>query len=124
MKKYTKTHEWVEILGEEGVVGITQHAASELGDITYVELPAVGLDMIVGDNIGIIESVKAASDIYAPASGTVIAVNKNLNADPGLINRSTEEEGWLFKISNIDVVELDELLTKEQYDKLLKSAKK
>jgi glycine cleavage system H protein len=124
MKKYTKTHEWLEVNGEHGTVGITEHAASELGDITYVEPPSVGRDMILGDNIGVVESVKAASDIFAPTSGTVSSVNKRLDDDPGLVNRSPENEGWIFKLSNIDFVEINDLLTKEQYDKLFKKEQK
>ena len=80
--------------------------------------------MIVGDKVGVIESVKAASDIYAPASGTVIAVNKKLEDDPGLINRSPEDEGWIFKINNIDLEEIDKLMSKQEYDKLLASKDK
>ncbi|HOK05479.1 MAG TPA: glycine cleavage system protein GcvH [Victivallales bacterium] len=124
MKKYTKTHEWIEVNGDEAKVGITSHAAEELGDITFVEPPPKTTDMIVGDKVGVIESVKAASDIYAPASGTVIAVNKKLEDDPGLINRSPEDEGWIFKINNIDLEEIDKLMSKQEYDKLLASKDK
>ncbi len=121
MKKYTKTHEWIEVNGEEATVGITAHAAAELGDITYVEPSPKGTDMIMGDKVGMIESVKAASDIYAPTSGTVISTNKRLDDDPGLVNRSPEDEGWIFKITNIDFEEYESLMSKEKYDKMLKS---
>ncbi len=121
MKKYTKTHEWIEVNGDEATVGITEHAAAELGDITFVEAPPKSTDMIMGDKVGMIESVKAASDIYAPTSGTVSATNKRLEDDPGLVNRSPEDEGWIFKITNIDFEEHEKLMTKEKYDKMLKS---
>lgn len=124
MKKYTQTHEWIEVEGDEATIGVTAHAAEELGDITFVEPPQKLTDMIIGDKVGVIESVKAASDIYAPASGTVIAVNKKLDDDPGLVNRSPENEGWIFKINNIDFEEIDKLMSAEEYQKFLKSKSK
>ncbi|MFA6292539.1 MAG: glycine cleavage system protein GcvH [Victivallales bacterium] len=125
MKKYTKEHEWVEMKGVEAIVGITAHAAKELGDITFVEMPPKGTDLIVGDVLGTIESIKAASDIYAPISGTVSSINRELDDDPGIVNSSPEEKGWICKLDNIDLVELEDLMTQEQYEKYLKeSAKK
>ncbi len=124
MKKYTKEHEWVEIKGSEAFIGITAYAAKELGDITFVEIRPEGTDVIVGDVIGTIESVKAASDVYSPISGTICATNTDLEEEPGIINNSPEEKGWVCKLNNIDLVELEELMTKEQYDKYLKESTK
>ena len=120
-KYYSKTHEWVVVDGEEATVGISAYAAKELGDITYVELPKVSSDVIVGDSIGVVESVKAASDVYSPLSGTVTAVNKNLEDDPGLISGSAEEKGWIYKLENIDSDELADLLEEKDYAKYLKT---
>ncbi|HBC88340.1 MAG TPA: glycine cleavage system protein GcvH [Lentisphaeria bacterium] len=122
MKKYTKEHEWVEIKGREAVIGITAYAAKELGDITFVEVHPEGTDVIVGDVIGTIESVKAASDVYSPISGTISATNTELEEEPAIVNNSPEEKGWVCKLDNIDLVELEELMTKEQYDKFLKES--
>ncbi|OGV38564.1 MAG: glycine cleavage system protein H [Lentisphaerae bacterium GWF2_45_14] len=122
MKYYSADHECIWLDGEVAYVGISKHAAEELGDITYVELPEIGHDLILGDTLGVVESVKAASDVYAPASGTVIAVNERLVDDPGLINVSPEDEGWICKLDNIDHDELDELMNEEAYAKYLKEA--
>ena len=124
MKKYTKEHEWVEIKGVEAVIGITAHAAKELGDITFVEMSPPGTDLIVGDVLGTIESVKAASDIYAPISGTVSSVNKELEEEPAIVNISPEGKGWICKLDNIDLVELEDLMSQEQYEKYLKESSK
>ena len=124
MKKYTKEHEWVEIKGTEAVVGITAHAAKELGDITFVEMPPEGTDLIVGDVLGTIESVKAASDIYAPISGTVCSINSDLEEEPAIVNNSPEGKGWICKLDNIDLVELEDLMSQEQYEKYLKESSK
>lgn len=124
MKKYTKEHEWVEIKGTEAVIGITAHAAKELGDITFVEMPPEGTDLIVGDVLGTIESVKAASDIYAPISGTVSSINNELEEEPAIVNSSPEGKGWVCKLENIDLVELEDLMSQEQYEKYLKESSK
>ena len=120
-KYYSKTHEWAIIEGDEATVGISAYAAKELGDITYVELPKVSSDVIVGDSVGVVESVKAASDVYSPLSGTVNAINKNLEDDPGLVSNSPEEKGWIYKLENIDLDELEDLMSEEDYAKYLKS---
>jgi glycine cleavage system H protein len=126
MKHYTKEHEWVRIEDDHAhaVVGITEHAAKQLGDLTYVELPEMGLDRVAGDIIATVESVKAASDVYAPMSGTVIAVNKALDEDPGIINQSPEERGWICRLDNIDVDEIEELMDEKAYRKYLKDTEK
>jgi glycine cleavage system H protein len=105
---------------DEATIGISEYAAEELGDITYVELP-VEDDVIVGDTLGVIESVKAASDVYSPIGGTIIEVNSDLEDNPGLINESAEKAGWICKLNNIDVLELDDLMTPDAYAKYLKS---
>ncbi len=123
MKKYTQDHEWVEIEGDIATVGITEHAAKELGDLTFIELPDKGLDVIVGDKLATVESVKAASDVYAPISGTVKVSNRELDDAPGLMNSSAEQEGWICKIENFDVVEIEDLMTANQYAEFLAKAK-
>ena len=121
MKYYTEAHEWVTVEDNEATIGISEYAAEELGDITYAELPIEDDDVIVGDTLGVIESVKAASDVYSPIGGTVIEVNSDLEDNPGLINESAEKAGWICKLSNIDIVELDDLMTPDAYAKYLKS---
>ena len=120
-KYYSRTHEWVKIEGDEAIIGVSAYAAKELGDITYVELPKMSSDVIVGDSVGVVESVKAASDVYSPLSGTVNAVNKNLEDDPGLVSNSPEEKGWMYRLENIDLDELEELMNEEDYAKYLKT---
>jgi glycine cleavage system H protein len=118
MKKFTKTHEWVD---ENGYVGITSHAQEELGDIVYVDLPEVGKEVKKGDVLLSIESVKAASDVYAPISGKIVEVNSELDARPELVNEDAEGEGWLVKIEISNPSELDELMTEEEYKEFLSS---
>jgi len=116
-KRYTEEHEAVTFDDETGlgVVSITDHAQESLGDVVFVELPAVGSKVLKGSQIGAVESVKAASDIYAPVSGTVTEVNEVLNSEPGLLNRSPEDKGWLCKIKLSDPEEMVNLLTLEKY---------
>ncbi|MGE4564458.1 MAG: glycine cleavage system protein GcvH [Victivallaceae bacterium] len=121
MRYYSEDHEWVEIVGEEAVIGISEYAANELGDITYVELPEEDDDFIIGDKLGEVESVKASSDIYSPISGTVILVNDALIDEPGLINESPEDKGWLCRLGNIDSSEINDMMNEEAYFKYLKS---
>jgi glycine cleavage system H protein len=96
---YRDSHEWVRMEGKEAVIGITQYAQDQLGDVTYVELPAVGAQLAAGKEFGSIESVKAASDLYAPVSGSVIAVNEALASAPETVNQSPYEEGWMVRVS-------------------------
>ena len=114
-KYYSKTHEWVMTDGEEAIVGISEYAVADLGDITFVELPKEGTDLICGDSVGTIESVTASSDVFSPVSGTVTAVNHVLDDDPGFIVENAEGKGWLFKLDNIDEAELDDLMSEEDY---------
>ncbi|EGD58563.1 glycine cleavage system protein H [Novosphingobium nitrogenifigens DSM 19370] len=112
---FTRDHEWIEVDGPKARVGITDYAQSQLGDITYVDLPAVGATMARGDSVAVIDSVKAASDVYAPAGGTVTAVNAALEEAPELVNASAEADGWLWELDLADPVELDELLDAAAY---------
>lgn len=121
MKRYTKDHEWVEIDGHEAVVGISEHAAEELGDITYVELPAEQSEIAAGDSLGVIESVKAASDVYSPVGGTVVAVNSRLEESPELVNASAEDEGWICRIARFAESDLDKLMDADAYAKFIKA---
>lgn len=122
MKYYSKTHEYALVNGETARIGISAHAAKELGDITYVELPEVDHDLIVGDPLGVVESVKAASDVFSPVSGTVVNVNSALDDYPAIINESPEEDGWICELENIDLIELEDLMSEEDYLKLIDNA--
>lgn len=113
--RYTQDHEYVRVEGKTGTVGISNYAQEQLGDIVFVELPAVGASFAKGDEAAVVESVKAASEIYAPVSGKVIEVNERLNDEPGLINGDAAGEGWLFRIEIADAGELDGLLDEAAY---------
>jgi glycine cleavage system H protein len=116
--KYTKDHEYIRVEGGTGTVGITPYAQAQLGDIVFVELPAVGKSLKQGDEAAVVESVKAASEIYAPVSGTVTEVNDALSGDPGMINSAADGAGWIFKISIADPADLDGLMDADAYAKL------
>jgi len=118
---FTKEHEWVKVKEGIGAVGISEHAAHELGDITFVELPAMGKVVRQFEVLGAIESVKAASDIYSPVSGKVVKVNEALNDAPEIVNESAENAGWLAWIEIGDEADLTRLMTREQYDEYLKT---
>lgn len=107
--KYTETHEWIVVKDGVGTVGVTDYAQKELGDIVYVELPKVGKQVRKGDPAAVLESTKAAADVYAPVSGTITEVNGALNEKPEAVNQSAEDEGWLFKLSLSAAEELDDL---------------
>jgi glycine cleavage system H protein len=119
---YSKEHEWVKMDGDVATVGITEYAQNSLGDIVYVELPRVGAELQQFGNIGVIESVKAVSDIYTPVGGEVVEVNGDLEADPALVNREPFGTGWLFKVKLADVTQQQNLLSPEKYDELVGSA--
>ena len=116
---YTKDHEWIRLDGEVATVGITEHAQSQLGDIVYVELPEIGRKVEKGGEAAVVESVKAASDVYAPASGEVIAVNDSLGSVPAAINEEAEGKGWFFRLKLSAPGELDGLMSAEQYKEFL-----
>ena len=117
-RKYAKSHEWAKMDGAVVVVGISDHAQQELGDITFVELPAVGDTVAAGGECGVIESVKAASDLYAPVAGEVVEVNTALEDAPELINQEPFGAGWIVKLKPTDAAELDALMSAEEYDAL------
>lgn len=118
--KYSKEHEWVLFKGDEALIGITDYAQEELGDITFVEVPAVGTKVKQMDVFSTVESVKAASDIFAPLSGEVIEVNKTLEDKPEVINESPYEKGWICRIRISDTDESKSLLSAEEYEVYLK----
>lgn len=119
--KYTQSHEWIQLEGDFGVVGITKYAQQELGEIVHVELPQIGQEIEVGDEIAVLESTKAAADIYSPVSGEVIAVNQKIKDDLDLINQFPESKGWLFKIKLMDHKELELLYDHKEYLELVSS---
>lgn len=114
--KYAKTHEWIGAQDGAYVIGITAHAAELLGDVTYVELPAVGTVAVAGGTVASVESVKAASDVYAPVAGRVIEVNEALNDAPELVNQSPYDEGWFLKLADVDPAALDALMDAAAYE--------
>lgn len=112
---FTKDHEWISVDGDTATVGITDYAQSQLGDVVFVEVPPAGTAVEKGKEAAVVESVKAASDVYAPVSGEVIEGNAALEADPSLVNSAPEGEGWFFKLKLADAAELDGLLDEAAY---------
>jgi glycine cleavage system H protein len=119
-RRYTETHEWIDVEGGVATVGITDFAQSQLGDVVFLELPRTGKRLTAGESFGVIESVKAASDLYAPVAGTVVEVNERLAANPELVNSDPLGEGWLIKIQ-ADGGPPDNLLDEAAYQKLAES---
>jgi glycine cleavage system H protein len=117
--RYTRTHEWVRQEGDSAVMGITDHAQHELGDIVYLDLPAIGKAITAQGELGAVESVKAASDLYSPVTGTVIAINEKAVKDSSIVNKDPYGEGWMIKVKLSNPSELDSLLTAAQYKTLL-----
>ncbi len=117
--KYTKTHEWVRLEGNTITVGITDFAQHQLSELTFVELPDVGTEVTAKDELAVVESVKAAADVYAPVDGVITAVNEELNTKPDLVNNDPYGKGWLFKMSIEKPSVLDDLLDPESYEELL-----
>ncbi|MBL41896.1 MAG: glycine cleavage system protein H [Rhodospirillaceae bacterium] len=113
--KFTKEHEWVKLDNEHVYVGITDFAQKQLGDVVFIQLPDIGLDFKIGEEVAVIESVKAASEIYAPVSGRIIEVNEILNDSPDIINSDAEENGWIWKMAISDFSQLDNLMDKSEY---------
>ena len=114
-KKYTKEHEWVEVDGDTATVGITNHAQKSLGDIVFIDLPTVGKEVKSNEELCVIESVKAASDIYAPIDGEVIEINNNLNDDASIVNQDPEKDGWIFKMKIADPNQYNNLMSLDEY---------
>jgi glycine cleavage system H protein len=119
--KYVKSHEWVRVNGDTATIGISDHAQHELTDVVFVELPAVGRKVKAGESCAVVESVKTASDIYAPVGGEVVAANPQLTQHPDLVNSAPYGDGWFFKIKLDDPAELDRLLSPENYLKQIAS---
>jgi glycine cleavage system H protein len=119
MTYYTKDHEWISVEGDQATVGITEHAQEQLGDLVFVDLPQKGRNLAKGEEAVVVESVKAASDVYAPVSGEVTDVNAELTGDPALVNRSAEGEGWLFKLKIVDQNEFADLMDRDAYMTLI-----
>ena len=119
--KFSKDHEWVSVAGDIATIGITNHAQEQLGDVVFVELPAIGKKVSKGGDAAVVESVKAASEVYAPVTGEVIDVNKELEGDPALVNRGAEGDGWFMKVKLSNPRELSELMDKAAYDKFVAS---
>ena len=115
MRYYTKDHEWIEVAGDTATVGITDYAQGQLGDVVFVELPSAGAAVAAGKEAAVVESVKAASEVYAPVSGTVVEANSALEATPDLVNTSPEADGWFFKLTLSNPAELDGLLDEAAY---------
>lgn len=116
---YTKDHEWISVDGVSATVGITDYAQGQLGDVVFVELPAAGTSLAKGKEAAVVESVKAASDVYTPVSGTVTEANPALEGEPALVNTSPEADGWFFKLTLSDAGELAGLMDKAAYDALV-----
>jgi glycine cleavage system H protein len=114
-RRYTKDHEWIELQGDTGVVGITDYAQEQLGDVVFVELPDVGQNLTKSNELGVVESVKAAAEIYAPASGKVLETNRELATNPSLVNESADGDGWFIKMHITDKDELNDLMDEVAY---------
>ncbi|KAF2233377.1 hypothetical protein EV356DRAFT_448444 [Viridothelium virens] len=125
IKKYTEDHEWIELpdSGNTGTIGVSKYAADALGDVVYVELPTVGLEVGAGDTIGAVESVKSASDIMTPVSGVVTEANSLLEEKPATINKSPEDQGWIARIQIENTEELESLMSEEEYQKFTDEVK-
>ena len=119
--RYTKEHEYIRVEGDTGVVGITDYAQEQLGDVVFVELPEIGKTVSKGGEAAVVESVKAASEIYAPVSGEVVAVNAELQSAPGTVNEDPAGKGWFIKLKISDPAEIESLMTETQYQAFLKS---
>lgn len=117
--KFSKDHEWVSVAGDIATIGITNHAQEQLGDVVFVELPTIGKKVVKGGDAAVVESVKAASEVYAPLTGEVIEVNTDLVGDPSLVNRGAEGDGWFMKLKISNPAELTDLMDKSAYDKFV-----
>jgi len=117
--KYSEDHEWISVDGDIGTVGITNHAQSQLGDIVFIELPEVGSTLEAGGEAGVVESVKAASDLFTPVTGEIVEINKALDAEPSLANSDPTGNGWFFKIRLSDANELNSLMDEASYKELI-----
>lgn len=121
MKKYTKEHEWVNVEGKEVTLGISEYAAKELGDITFVELPETDDEAVKGEVLTVVESVKAATDVYSPIDGVVKEVNEDLEDNPQIVNESPENKGWICKVEVSEIPNLDGLMDEQEYQNYLQT---
>ncbi len=119
--RYTKDHEWVVLDGDIATVGITDHAQEQLGDVVHIELPDMDREVAANEACAVVESVKAASDIYAPLAGTVVEINETIVEDPAIVNSDAEGEGWFFKLELDDVDAFEELMDEEAYEEYLET---
>ena len=119
-KKFSKQHEWVSVEGDVATIGITKHAAEMLGDVVFVELPEKGKNVEKEGQAGVVESTKAASDVYTPITGEIIETNQSIVDDPGTVNKDPEGSAWFFRVKIKNKLELDELMSKADYDKFVK----
>ena len=120
--KFSKEHEWIKLDGDIATIGITHHATEMLGDIVFVELPEIGSSVAKDGNAGVVESTKAASDIYTPVSGEIIENNQSIVDDPAKVNTDPENEAWFFKLKITNKSEMDSLMNKEEYEKFSKES--
>jgi glycine cleavage system H protein len=120
--KFSKEHEWIKLEGEIAIIGITKHATEMLGDIVFVELPEKGSSVEKDGTAGVVESTKAASDVYTPVSGEIVDTNQTIVDDPAKINQDPEGDAWFFKMKMKDTSEMDSLMNKEEYDKFAKES--
>ena len=120
--KFSKEHEWLKVEGDIAIIGITKHATEMLGDIVFVELPEIGASVEKDGNAGVVESTKAASDVYTPISGEVVENNQSIVEDPAKINSDPENGAWFFKLKIKDKSEIDSLMNKEEYEKFAKES--
>jgi glycine cleavage system H protein len=118
--RFTNQHEWVRIDGDEATVGITKYAAEQLGDVVFVEVPEAGRNLSKGGEAAVVESVKAASEVYSPVAGEVTAANTSIADDPSKVNADPEGDGWFFKLKVTDAGEVSQLMTRAQYDEFVK----
>ena len=120
--KFSKEHEWIKLEGDVAIIGITKHATGMLGDIVFVELPEKGSSVEKDGTAGVVESTKAASDVYTPVSGEIVETNQTIVDDPAKINEDPENTAWFFKLKMKDVSEMDSLMNKDEYDKFAKES--
>lgn len=118
--RYTNEHEWLKVDGTRGVIGITQFAQDQLGDVVFVEVPAVGTELAAENTFGVVESVKTVSDLYAPVAGKVVAVNKDLEANPELVNQDPYGKGWMIEVELSDAAQVEGLLSAADYEAFIK----
>jgi len=119
--KYTEDHEWIAVEGDEATIGITEYAQEQLGDVVFVELPEAGKTFAMGDQAAVVESVKAAAEVFAPVSGEVIEINEEVAGKPELVNEDASGDGWFFKMKIADAKELDSLMDEKEYVKFVKA---